>query len=177
MSSIPPKPDAVADEQIEAAHLREEVARLQAENRELSAKAWLLEQQISEIGPENARLHKAHVAALTEIARLKAPKQKGRRGRPRKDVIGTYEEHLVRTTLEVVARSMWNGGKQLTERQAAVIADKTLREAAAELQKAGIPGAFDGLSASYPADEESIYNAFRRGKRAAGLARRRQTRK
>ncbi len=166
-----------AGQLIENAHLRSEVARLQAENDELRAEAELLRRDISVLGPENARLHKAHVAALTEIARLKTPKQKGRRGRPRKDVSGTYEEHLVRATLEVVARSMWNGGKQLTERQAAVIADKTLREAAAELQKAGIPGAFDGLSANYPADEESIYNAFRRGKRVAGLARRSQTKK
>lgn len=167
-----------ADKQlIENERLQSEVARLQAENEELRAKAWLLEQQISEIGPENARLHKANVAALTEIARLKAPKKKGGRGRPRKDVTGTYEDHLVRTTLEVVARSMWNGGQQLSERKAAVIADQTLREAAARLQNADVPGAFAGLSPSYPADEESIYNAFRRGKRAAGLARRRQTKK
>ncbi|MDB0569810.1 hypothetical protein LBW59_03355 [Ralstonia solanacearum] len=155
----------------------EEIERLKAENEELRAKIWLLERDVSVLGPENARLHKAQVAALTEIARLRAPKQKGRRGRPRKDLTGTYEESLVRTAMEIVTRSMWGGGKRLSEREAAVAADKTLRDTAAKLQNAGLPGTFIGISPTYPTDEASIYSAFRRGKRKMGLSRARQTKK
>lgn len=173
MSSIPPKPEAVADQQIEAAHLREEVARLQAENRELSAKAWLLEQQISEIGPENARLFNAYNAALCEIARLKAPK--GRRGAPKKQA-GTYEQYLVRETLEEVAASIRNGNR-ISEEEASLRADARIRKTIAALRDAGLPGPFSGVASFSPDDKKSIYNEFRRGKRKMGLIGTRQTKK
>jgi hypothetical protein len=146
-----------------------ELERLRAENTELRAKVWLLELDISKIGPENVKLYNAHNAALAEIARLKSPKQKGKRGRPSKKATGTCEEYLVRTAMEEIVKSMRNGGKRITEREAAVIADGLLRKTAANLQQAGIPGAFAGYAANYPADENSIYNAFRRGKRAMGF--------
>lgn len=155
----------------------QEVERLRAENAELRAKVWVLERDLSIIGPENAKLSNAYAAALAEIARLKSTKLKGKRGRPRKETTGTCEEYLVRTAMEEVVKSMRNGGRRITEREAAVIADRLLRKTAANLQQAEIPGAFAGYASAYPADEDSIYNAFRRGKRAMGFTRPRQTKK
>jgi hypothetical protein len=150
----------------------EELERLRAENAELRAALRLLERDLSILGPENLRLSNAYAAALAEVARLKAPRPKGKRGRPRKAGIGTYEEYLVREALEEVVRSA-RLGKRISEKKAAVIADKRIRETAANLQEAVIPGAFAGIASAYPASEDSIYNAFRRGKRAMGFARRR----
>lgn len=155
----------------------EEIKQLRAENTELRAKVWILERDLSVIGPENTKLSNAYAAALAEVARLKAPKPKGKKGRPSKTITGTCEEYLVRATLEEVAKSMRNGAKPITEREAAVIADGLLRKTAANLQKADIPGSFAGYAPNYQADEDSIYNAFRRGKRAMGLTRSRQTKK
>jgi hypothetical protein len=155
----------------------EELHRLRSENAELRAHVQILEGDISTIGPENARLYNAYAAAMAEVARLKAPIPKGKRGRPPKAVTGTCEEILARTAMEEVCKSMWNGGKRITEREAAILADGLLRKTAAELQKAGIPGAFAGYSPSYPADEDSIYSAFRRAKRAMGFSRPAKTNK
>lgn len=157
--------------------LRSEVERLKAEIEELRAKVWVLERDLSIIGPENAKLSSAYTAALAEVARLKAPKPKSKRGRPTKEATGTCEEYLVRATLEEVTKSMRNGGKRITEREAAVIADGLLRKTAANLQQADIPGAFAGYAPNYQADEDSIYNAFRRGKRVMGFSRSSQTNK
>jgi hypothetical protein len=148
-----------------------------SEIEELRAEVWLLRRDLMVLGPENARLSNALNAALAEIARLKAPKPKGRRGRPRKDSTGTYEEYLFRAAMEEVTASMRSGGAPMSERDAALKADALIRKDAEALQLAGLPGPFSGLATKYEPDPESVYNAFRRGKRAMGFARKRQTKK
>ena len=145
---------------------RADIEKLKADNAELQAKVQLLERDLSVIGPENAKLHNAYAAAKAEIARLKAPPIKRSRGRPPKVLTGSYEEYLVRETVEEITKSMRDGGKKLSEKTAAIRADARIRATVTSLNKAGMPAAFAGLANFPPADEESIYTAFRRGKRA-----------
>lgn len=156
--------------------LRAEIEKLKADKTELSAKVWILERDVSILGPENVKLSNAYNAALAEIARLKTPKGKGKRGRPPKDTAGSYETYLFRETQEVVNEHM-RDGKKITERDAAIIADEKIRKTAGALQKAGLPGAFAGISPNYSSNGDVIYNAFRRAKRAAGFSRKSQTKK
>jgi hypothetical protein len=53
----------------------DELERLRAENAELRAKVWMLERDLSIIGPENVKLSNAYAAARVEIARLAQPQK------------------------------------------------------------------------------------------------------
>jgi hypothetical protein len=81
--------------------------------------------------------------------------------------------------MEVIAHSIRDGGKGLSEPKACLIADARIRATAENLQKAGIPGDFSGVKpAQYVQnDPATVYAAFRRGKRAMGFAKLRQTKK
>lgn len=157
----------------EVERLRAEVERLKAELEEARAALWLAQRDVAVLGPENLRLQNAYNAALCEVARLKQPRG---RGRPKKDVTGTYEEYLVRTTMEVLTEAR-REGRKLTEAEAARMADDRIRQSAKALHDAGIPGPFAGLATSYAPEGESILTAFRRGKRAMGMVRKRETKK
>lgn len=154
--------------------LKARIAKLEAENAELTATVWLLKHDLDAMGPENVRLSNAYNAARVEIVRLTT---KNARGRPKKDYAGSYEEYLFRETIQTVVESLRNGGKKICERKASVIADAKIRKTAQSLQDADMPGAFIGIAANYPATEQSIYNAFRRAKRQAGFTRQIQTKK
>ena len=161
------------------ADLLDRINDLEAENKELRATVYILKKDLDTLGPENARLMNAYAAARAEIARLK-PQAGRKRGRPKKEATGgSYEEYLAREAMQLVTESMQNGGKKISEKTAAILADKKIRATAKSLQEAGMPGAFRGLAATYPADEDSIANAFRRGKRAlrVALTRKNQTKK
>lgn len=144
------------------------VDKLEKENTDLKASIWVLENDIQKLGPENRQLFFNLNAAKVEIARLNALLQPKARGRQRKDYAGTYEGYLVRETMQIVVESMQNGGKRMTERDAALMADKNIRAAAKQLQENGMGGALHDLYADYPAAQKSIIAAYRRGKRAAG---------
>ena len=149
--------------------LRLEVSKLKAENAELSAKVWLFEKDAQVLGQENHRLTNGYNAARAEIARLTAPKEKGKRGRPKKTV-GSYESYLVRETMEIITESMRNGGERMSELDASVLADERIRKTAKALQSCGMGGAFVGVCPNYPSEgrEDAIYTAFRRGKKNQG---------
>ena len=148
--------------------LHSKIAELEAENA-------LLKSDVAILGPENLKLSNALTLARVEIARLSAPKNG--KGRPSKDITGAYEDYLVRETMQVVTESI-STGKKLSERDACKIANERIRNSALEAQDAGIPGPFAGLSTNHKyVNDESIYTAFRRGKRLLGWGSKRQSKK
>ena len=147
------------------AYLGKENEKLKKENIELRGFRYMHALDVKNLAQDNAGLFNTLNAAKAEIARLKAPKK---RGAPRKDIAGSYEDYLYRETTELINRSRKGPlfKPTITNKAAAIEADKRIRKTAANLQAANMPGAFFGLAANYPASEDSIYTAFKRAKKA-----------
>lgn len=145
--------------------LGKENERLRTEIIELQGFKYMHAHDVKALGQDNLGLLNTLNAARAEIARLKAPKK---RGRPRKDIAGSYEDYLYRETTELINRSRKGPlfKATITNKAAAIEADKRIRKTALSLQAADMSGAFFGLAANYPATEDSIYKAFKRAKKA-----------